>query len=100
MSGKTSLSLSELVAVGDFTTLKERLEAGADINEEDPHTGDTALDTACYNLLRNTVRFLLDNGADPNKKHRGTGSTPFLKLVTSPKGLLLHVFLPNNLPLF
>ena len=88
MSEKSELSLSELVAVGDYETLQARLDAGADVNEEDPKSGDTALDAACYNLLRHTVSYLLEHGADCNKRHKVTGATPLHKLVSSPKGLL------------
>ena len=87
MTDKGALSLSELVAIGDHKTLRARVEAEADINEEDPKSGDTALHTACSQLLKGTVQYLLEHKADPNKPHRQTGSTPLHKLVASQLGL-------------
>ena len=87
MTDKGTLSLSELVAIGDHEILRARIEAEADINEEDPKSGDTALHTACSQLLKGTVQYLLDHKADPNKPHRQTGSTALHKLIASPLGL-------------
>ena len=94
MTDKGALSLSELVAIGDHETLRARVEAEADINEEDPKSGDTALHTACSKLLKGTVQYLLEHKADPNKPHRQTGSTPLHKLVSSQLGLSTRLTVP------
>ena len=88
--GEATVPLSELVLQGRHEELQRRIEAGTNVDEEDPTTGDTAMDAACSRLLINTVQYLLDHGADCNKQHRTTGSTPLYKLVTSPLGLAQH----------
>ena len=103
MTDKGALSLSELIAIGDHETLRARVEADADINEEDPKSGDTALHTACSQLLKGIVQYLLEHKADPNKPHSQTGSTPLHKLVTSKLGLSTRLLLfspPFFVPFF
>ncbi|MDF3820814.1 hypothetical protein P3G55_12940 [Leptospira sp. 96542] len=51
-----------------FLTIKNLIRDGADVNYADPHSGITPLIIALeYNNDR-TIQYLLDKGADPNKK--------------------------------
>jgi len=59
---------------GRVWKVKLALNAGADVNEQTPAFG-SALHAAVIGGSLEVVRFLIEQGADPNAKHCG-GSTP------------------------
>jgi outer membrane protein assembly factor BamB len=60
----------------DLKTLKELIDKGIDVNVKN-HYGVTALTFAIDKNNVNAVKFLLENGADPNLKDSFYGETPF-----------------------
>ena len=85
-----------LISIGAHQAYKKRIEAGENVNEADPETGDYPLGVACSELLMNTAHFLLSHGADPNVCHSVTGSTPIMRLLTSPFGLFSFSLIKNR----
>jgi len=70
-------NVTDLVATasrGDNKTLQQLIERGIPLNAVDQN-GQTALSESCWNGHINTVRLLLENGADPSIK-KPDGETP------------------------
>ena len=67
-------SIHSVVALGDIETIKQRLEAGTDVNVKDPH-GGTPLHRAAMNGHKEIAELLIAKGADVNAKNK-FDSTP------------------------
>jgi uncharacterized protein len=72
-----SQTLKEAIDKKDTMAAMQQLKAGADINAPDGN-GSSYLMTACRWADETMVRFLLANGADPNKPRSGKGRTPLM----------------------
>jgi ankyrin repeat protein len=69
-----SISILEAANKGDIETIKQRLEAGTDVNVKDPH-GGTPLHRAAMNGHKEIAELLIAKGADVNAKNK-FDSTP------------------------
>lgn len=57
------ISMNRLAWLGDIDGIRQRLDAGTDIEERD-HCGSTALRGAVWGNRRATIHFLINRGAD------------------------------------
>lgn len=55
---------------GRMRDIKETLAEGVPINAVDFNTGNTALHAACMIQIPEMIKYLVDEGADPNFKNR------------------------------
>lgn len=62
-------------AHNDPAGIQQALTAGADVNTKSPHMQDTALHVATMNAHTESMKVLLDAGADPNVRNLD-GRTP------------------------
>ena len=94
-SGQTPLHLA--AKHGHHTIVKTLLENGADIKARN-FSGQTPLHTACDFFKENlqTVRLLLDKGADINAQTQDTCQTPLYIAVTQRHKNLVKLFLKKN----
>jgi ankyrin repeat protein len=76
-AGRRNRKLRQAAKQGDRFSVRELLGKGADPNERDPDSGDTALVLACYGNHRGAVEAMLQARADPNKQDRA-GNTPLV----------------------
>ena len=80
-------TLCEAAEAGDIPKLRELLDKGAEIDAS--HWGEGALYKAMANYKYDAALFLLDRGANPNKRQAGTNNpTPFYLATDSPAHVL------------
>ncbi|MBN8828201.1 MAG: ankyrin repeat domain-containing protein [Sphingobacteriia bacterium] len=63
---KFNIELLEATKKGDLEKVKDLLSKGAEINVQDPSSGDTPLLISLKNKHKNIAEFLINEGADPN----------------------------------
>ena len=66
--------LHDAARAGDLREIRSLIGQGADVNARDPDGGDTPLDAAVRNRQVEAAEQLMLQGADPNRRTRG--STP------------------------
>ncbi len=71
------MDLCNAARSGDLESVQSILVGGANVNQQDPITGNTGLHYAASYVRENVVTYLIKNHADLNKTNR-SGETPLL----------------------
>ena len=77
------LSLKEALNQGDYSLADKMLANGADINEVDAENNMTPLMWFSFLVNADSVKYLLDKGADVNFKEGSTGQTALSLFITN-----------------
>lgn len=69
-------TLTGAIRAGDSAAIRRHLDAGADVNQEDPALGIPPLTWAVLKGDADAVSWLIERGADVNRGNLGDGNTP------------------------
>jgi hypothetical protein len=90
-------AIARLVRCGDLAALAGLADSGWDVNQDDGHTGTTALLVACESGRADVARLLLARGTDLNRVHRDgwncydSGSLAEIRELVVAHGFDLHI---------
>jgi hypothetical protein len=77
MAAPPSVGLHEAAMNGDLKAIAQHIEAGSDLNEQDPMSGATPMIIATVFGKVDAVKALIEGGADINYKNK-EGATPLI----------------------